>query len=88
MPLQRQVPGHAPLPDGDRSGLDALKPLKQFKLLRALWHSHCLVGQNVHMALQVAGRGYVLQTSRIVLHDTAANLGQNERVRKAYLGES
>jgi branched-chain amino acid transport system ATP-binding protein len=47
-----------------------------------------LVEQNAHMALQVAGRGYVLQTGRIVLHDTADNLRQNEMVRKAYLGES
>lgn len=47
-----------------------------------------LVEQNALMALQVASRGYVLQTGRIVLHDTAANLSQNEMVRKAYLGES
>ena len=46
-----------------------------------------LVEQNAHMALQVAGRGYVLQTGRIVLHDTAGKLRQNEMVRKAYLGE-
>jgi branched-chain amino acid transport system ATP-binding protein len=47
-----------------------------------------LVEQNALMALQVASRGYVLQTGRIVLQDTAANLGENEMVRKAYLGES
>jgi branched-chain amino acid transport system ATP-binding protein len=47
-----------------------------------------LVEQNALMALQIASRGYVLQTGRIVLHDTAANLSQNEMVRKAYLGES
>ncbi len=47
-----------------------------------------LVEQNAHMALQVAHRGYVLQTGKIVLHDTAANLRQNETVRKAYLGET
>jgi branched-chain amino acid transport system ATP-binding protein len=47
-----------------------------------------LVEQNALMALQVANRGYVLQTGRVVLHDTAANLAQNEMVRKAYLGES
>jgi len=39
------------------------------------------------MALQVAARGYVLQTGRIVLQDSAGNLRQNEMVRKAYLGE-
>jgi branched-chain amino acid transport system ATP-binding protein len=45
-----------------------------------------LVEQNAHMALQVAVRGYVLQTGEIVLHDTANNLRQNEMVQKAYLG--
>jgi branched-chain amino acid transport system ATP-binding protein len=45
-----------------------------------------LVEQNAHMALQVAARGYVLQTGEIVLQDSAANLRQNEMVQKAYLG--
>lgn len=45
-----------------------------------------LVEQNATMALSVADRGYVLQTGAIVLHDTAANLQQNEMVQKAYLG--
>jgi branched-chain amino acid transport system ATP-binding protein len=47
-----------------------------------------LVEQNARMALQVAGRGYVLQSGAIVLNDTADNLRQNEMVRQAYLGES
>ena len=47
-----------------------------------------LVEQNALMALQVANRGYVLQTGQIVLQDTAANLQKNEMVRKAYLGET
>ena len=46
-----------------------------------------LVEQNARMALQVAGRGYVLQTGGVVLSDTAENLRQNEMVRQAYLGE-
>jgi branched-chain amino acid transport system ATP-binding protein len=46
-----------------------------------------LVEQNAHMALSIAHRGYVLQTGRIVLTDTAKSLAQNEMVRKAYLGE-
>ena len=45
-----------------------------------------LVEQNAQMALSVAGRGYVLQTGEIVLHDTAENLRKNEMVQKAYLG--
>jgi branched-chain amino acid transport system ATP-binding protein len=46
-----------------------------------------LVEQNAQMALNVARRGYVLQTGRIILSDTAANLAANEQVRQAYLGE-
>jgi branched-chain amino acid transport system ATP-binding protein len=46
-----------------------------------------LVEQNALMALSVAHRGYVLQTGRIVLADTAEQLAKNEMVRKAYLGE-
>jgi branched-chain amino acid transport system ATP-binding protein len=45
-----------------------------------------LVEQNAHMALQVADRGYVLQTGEIVLGDTADGLRQNAMVQKAYLG--
>jgi branched-chain amino acid transport system ATP-binding protein len=47
-----------------------------------------LVEQNARMALQVAGRGYVLQTGVVLLSDTAESLRQNEMVRKAYMGES
>jgi len=46
-----------------------------------------LVEQNAHMALTIANRGYVLQTGKIVLTDTAKALANNEMVRKAYLGE-
>lgn len=45
-----------------------------------------LVEQNATMALEVAHRGYVLQTGEIVLKDSAENLKKNEMVRKAYLG--
>jgi branched-chain amino acid transport system ATP-binding protein len=45
-----------------------------------------LVEQNANMALQVAGRGYVLQTGEIVLSDTANGLRNNPMVQKAYLG--
>ncbi len=46
-----------------------------------------LVEQNALMALNLAHRGYVLQTGRIILADTAQNLATNEQVRQAYLGE-
>ena len=45
-----------------------------------------LVEQNANMALRVADRGYVMETGRISLSDTASNLLKNEKVKKAYLG--
>ncbi len=45
-----------------------------------------LVEQNALMALQIAHRGYVLQTGQIVLSDDAQALSENEMVQKAYLG--
>ncbi len=45
-----------------------------------------LVEQNAHMALQIANRGYVLQTGEIVLSDSAKALQQDQTVQKAYLG--
>ena len=46
-----------------------------------------LVEQNALMALDHASRGYVLETGRIVLADSAEALKSNEQVRKTYLGE-
>ncbi len=46
-----------------------------------------LVEQNALLALEVAHRGYVIETGKIVLEDTGANLLKSEQVRKAYLGE-
>jgi branched-chain amino acid transport system ATP-binding protein len=46
-----------------------------------------LVEQNALMALNVAHRGYVIQTGKIILSDTAADLAANPQVRQAYLGE-
>jgi branched-chain amino acid transport system ATP-binding protein len=46
-----------------------------------------LVEQNARMALQVANRGYVLQSGTIMMSDSAEKLADNEMVRKAYLGE-
>ena len=45
-----------------------------------------LVEQNAHMALSIAGRGYVLETGRVKLEDAAPRLLLNEDVKKAYLG--
>jgi branched-chain amino acid transport system ATP-binding protein len=45
-----------------------------------------LVEQNTSLALSVASRGYVLESGRIVLADSAAALMENPKVREAYLG--
>ena len=46
-----------------------------------------LVEQNALMALDIASRGYVLETGRVALEGPAAELRVNEQVRKTYLGE-
>jgi branched-chain amino acid transport system ATP-binding protein len=45
-----------------------------------------LVEQNVRQALRIAQRGYVLETGKIVLEDSGANLLHNPKVAEAYLG--
>ena len=46
-----------------------------------------LVEQNARIALQVASRGYVLQSGAVMLSDSAENLANDPTVREAYLGE-
>jgi branched-chain amino acid transport system ATP-binding protein len=46
-----------------------------------------LVEQNALMALDIANRGYVMETGHISLHGDARELRSNEQVRKTYLGE-
>jgi branched-chain amino acid transport system ATP-binding protein len=46
-----------------------------------------LIEQNASMALNAARRGYVIESGKIVLEDSATNLLHNDDVRKAYLGE-
>ena len=45
-----------------------------------------LVEQNAAMALAICHRGYVMETGKIILEGTAAELSGNDRVRQAYLG--
>jgi branched-chain amino acid transport system ATP-binding protein len=45
-----------------------------------------LIEQNARMALQVADRGYVIESGKILLTDSAENLRENEEVRNSYLG--
>jgi branched-chain amino acid transport system ATP-binding protein len=47
-----------------------------------------LVEQNAARALEIADRGYVLETGRVTLADEAEALRSNERVRASYLGET
>ncbi len=45
-----------------------------------------LVEQNAEMALQIADRAYVLESGRVVMTGTGAELAASEEIRKAYLG--
>ena len=47
-----------------------------------------MVEQNANMALRIADRGWVLQTGRVVLDDTAENLLAHPELRASYLGEA
>jgi len=71
-------------------GLAPLLVERIFDLLREIHQQGTtilLVEQNAQMALQLADRGYVLESGEIVLTDSARSLLGNEQVRKAYLGE-
>ena len=60
-----------------------------FKLIRDINKSGVtvlLVEQNANMALRIANRGFVLETGRTIMTDTAEHLRKNDDVRKAYLG--
>ena len=57
------------------------------KRINALGTTILLVEQNALMALEVAQRGYVLQSGSVLLHGDAQELMHNEMIRKAYLGE-
>ena len=60
-----------------------------FEIIRTIQlqgYSILLVEQNAYQALQVAGRGYVLETGRILLAGSAEALRKNPAVKQAYLG--
>jgi branched-chain amino acid transport system ATP-binding protein len=59
-----------------------------FEIIRDLNHKGMtilLVEQNAYQALQIAHRGYVIQTGEIILKDDAKLLLTNEQVKEAYL---
>ena len=77
------------LMDEPSMGLAPILVEQSFAVIRQVHESGVamlVVEQNANMALSVADRGYVLQTGRIVLADTADALLANEGLRKAYLG--
>ena len=56
------------------------------KELHAAGTTILLVEQNASKALEIADRAYVLETGKITLSGTGAELAQSDEVRKAYLG--
>jgi branched-chain amino acid transport system ATP-binding protein len=74
--------------DEPSMGLSPLFVDQTFEIIQALHREGIgilLVEQNANMALAIADRGYVLQTGRVVLADTAAHLASHPMIRKAYL---
>ena len=77
--------------DEPSMGLAPMMVAKIFEIVRdiaARGVTILLVEQNALLALQIASRGYVMESGTIVLSDKAGSLLQNARVREAYLGES
>jgi branched-chain amino acid transport system ATP-binding protein len=76
--------------DEPSMGLAPLMVQKVFEVIRAVAAQGVtilLVEQNAKLALEVCGRGYVMESGCITLADSAANLLADSRVRAAYLGE-
>jgi len=76
--------------DEPSMGLSPILTEQIFRIIREINEQGTtvlLVEQNAQMALNVSSRGYVIQTGKILLADSAANLAANEQVRQAYLGE-
>ncbi len=65
----------------------AAKIFAAIRQLNAEGLSVLLVEQNARMALKLAHRGYVIETGRTTLSDSAERLAADPRVQKAYLGE-
>lgn len=76
--------------DEPSMGLAPLMVEKVFEVIRtvaAQGVTILLVEQNARLALEVCSRGYVMESGRVTLADSAANLAADPRVRHAYLGE-
>ena len=78
------------LMDEPSMGVAPLLVLKIFETIQRLNQEGLtvlLVEQNANLALEIAHRGYVLETGSITLSGEAPSLQQDPRVRSAYLGE-
>ena len=77
------------LMDEPSMGLAPILVERSFEIIQQVHQSGVamlVVEQNANMALSIADRGYVLSTGRVVLEGKAADLLENEELRKAYLG--
>ena len=75
--------------DEPSMGLAPILVGQVFDIIRSLHDAGTtilLVEQNAEMALSIADRAYVLETGKITLSGTGAELAASEQVRKAYLG--
>ena len=75
--------------DEPSMGLAPILVEQVFSIIRQLHEEGTtilLVEQNAQMALSVADRAYVMETGKITLQGTGAELAQSDRVKKAYLG--
>jgi len=71
-------------------GLAPLVTREIFQIIKSINNKQkvtiLLVEQNANLALEIAQHGYVLETGRVALADTSANLQRSEDVRRSYLG--
>ncbi len=75
--------------DEPSMGLAPLLVEQIFDIIKTLHNAGTtilLVEQNAGMALEIADRAYVLETGRIILSGTGAELSQSEEIKRAYLG--
>ena len=75
--------------DEPSMGLAPMLVQKIFEVIRRIAEEGVtllLVEQNAKLALQVSHRGYVMESGKIILTDSAAALLKNPKVRHAYLG--
>ena len=77
------------LMDEPSMGLAPLLVARSFEIISQVHEAGVamlIVEQNANVSLSIADRGYVLSTGRLVLEGKAAELRENEDLRKAYLG--